>query len=276
MDDVGRVLITADDANVCSNIDRAILELTELGVVTNVALFANTDSQFNCERCLKSDATLSIHLNLTHGHPVSEISQNSTLVTKNGNFFSPKDLLEPSRERLADTISRYKASVLPYLDRNEIECELRAQVHLFERRFGELPIYNSFHQDLDTDDRVFDLVECCSNIPKTREHLLQSGQLAGFQYSLFDESTSPQSYVPKVEKMLSSAILTSAKCGGVPFEIALHPSTCSAGLKAFTAYREQRVYEFDAWRSDNVVAIVRSGNRDGTIISFPVDAPGRV
>lgn len=275
MDGVGRLLITADDANVNSNIDHAILELIELGVVTNVALFANTNSGSGFERCITSDTSISIHLNLTHGQPVSDTYHNATLVNKKGYFLSPKDLLESSSGDLGNAIAKYKSSVLPHINSDEIIGELRAQVEKFKAHYGKIPIYNSFHQDLDSDDRVFDLIEGCKFIPKTRQHLLESGDLSGFHYTLFDQNNSPQSYISEVEKMLSSAIKISSKSGGAPFEIALHPSTSAVGLDAFTAYRKQRVNEFDAWRSDKIASIVRSGSREGSIISFSIDAAVR-
>lgn len=276
MDGAGRILITADDANVNSNIDHAILELVELGVVTNVALFANTGSGSGFERCFSSDTSISIHLNLTHGQPASDTSQNATLVNNKGNFLSPKDLLESSSVDLEDAITKYKFSILPHINSDDIIFELRAQAKNFEDNYGVIPIYNSFHQDLDSDTRIFDLIHSCKLIPNTRQHLLKSGDLSGFHYTLFDQNNSLQSYISEVEKMLSSAIKISSKNGGVPFEITLHPSTSFVGLEAFTAYRKQRVNEFNAWRSDKIVSIVRSGNREGSIISFPIDATERI
>lgn len=276
MNSIGRILITADDANVNSCIDQAILDLTDLGVVTNVAVFANTDGNFNVNQCLKNEVSISIHLNITHGSPICETDSVSTLVNPEGIFFSPKDIFDFTNCSLQDAILQYQSEVLPTLNQEQILRELRAQVKAFTTHFGKLPIYNSFHQDLDKNHLLYKFVDSDSTIPPTRAHLTKSGKLSGFCYRLFDNSTPYDSYVSGVKDMLLTAISVSAKNKGAPFELALHPSSGTAQLDEFTAYRLQRVYEFEAWRSENVVSLIRSGRRDGAIVEFPVDAEGNV
>jgi predicted glycoside hydrolase/deacetylase ChbG (UPF0249 family) len=276
MNSIGRILITADDANVNSCIDRAILELTDLGVVTNVAVFANTDGDFDVSQCLKNKVSISIHLNITHGSPICKTDSVSTLVNPEGIFFSPKDIFDLNNCSLQDAILLYQSEVLPAMNQEQILRELRAQVEAFTIHFGKLPVFNSFHQDLDKDHHLYKLADIDSTIPRTRAHLIKSGELSGFYYRLFDELAPLSSYVSDVQDMLLEAISVSAKNKGAPFEVALHPSSGIAQLDQFTAYRAQRVYEFEAWRSESVVSLIKLGRREGAIVEFPVDTKGNV
>jgi predicted glycoside hydrolase/deacetylase ChbG (UPF0249 family) len=270
MSGFGCVVITADDANFCRSVDDAVLDLVDAGVVTNVAAFANSVTSFDFEACHRHGATIGAHLNLTSGAPISSPEFLQTLLNESNKFISPMSLIKAEDESLFDAIERHQKLVVSQYSMNEVVTELNAQLSRLRLEAGVLNGWHSFHQDLDILDQIAAALGHVKSLPSTRVRNQRIGVLSGSNYELHQSEISADEAFKKTVSMIEAAVEKSAKVGGAPFEIALHPAKNLSGLSDFTAYSTQRLLEFEIWMSDDIRKIVSSGVRRGNTISFPV------
>ncbi len=112
------LIINADDLCMNDETSRAITESFQSGIVTSTSAFVNfPGAVVNLQRIHKEypELPIGLHLNLTEGKPVLSSNEISSLVDKNGNFYSPDKIIS----RLAD------------MKIEEVRKELNAQVKLF-------------------------------------------------------------------------------------------------------------------------------------------------
>lgn len=275
MEKYGSLIVTADDANIIGAIDLAIVELASLGVVTNIAAFMSGEPTRQFSEIVASDASIGIHFNLTYGRPKRNPEDIQSLVdVRTGNFFAPRDFIESGDSSLFDAIHRHQNEVVSQYAAEEIKMELRSQMACFDELQIPTEGRHSFHQDLDKVDRVSELLASDPDLPETRALQLKSKSICGFHYKLFPPEADLNNCQSEVLAMLHKAVRTSSNEGGIPFEIALHPSISCAGLREFTEYTQQREMEFAVWSSGPVRDFFASGERIGNEIRFPVSSLG--
>ena len=130
-----RLIVNADDYGWSSGITDGILRAHKEGVVTSASLMANQPaSEYAIERLQQFPGLgVGVHLNLSHGRPVSPPSVVPTLVRADGTFY-------PS----AEMVTRLKKwQVSP----REIEREFRAQINWVKER-GVQPTHLDSHNHL--------------------------------------------------------------------------------------------------------------------------------
>jgi len=113
-----RLIITADDLGINSQRSHGIFMAAEQGVVTNASLMVTTsDSEAAARKAQERDLPTGLHLNLTHGAPISKDGHIESLLTTDGFFLGREDL----ERRLQES------EIQP----EHIERETRAQIEWF-------------------------------------------------------------------------------------------------------------------------------------------------
>lgn len=84
------LLITADDFGMCEWVDRAILDLAKVGMVTTTNVITNMETFHNARVLMEAfpEFSVGIHWNVTTGNPLSIPSEIPSLVDDNGTFHS--------------------------------------------------------------------------------------------------------------------------------------------------------------------------------------------
>lgn len=85
-----KLIVSADDFGIGRRVTDAIIDCHVNGIVTSTTLMANMPAaEYACRRAKECpELGVGIHLNLTDGKPISEISKIPDLVDENGRFLS--------------------------------------------------------------------------------------------------------------------------------------------------------------------------------------------
>lgn len=124
------VLITADDFGMCDWVDRAILDLAQVGMITTTNVITNMESLEN-GRLLRDafpNVSVGIHWNVTTGLPVSPSFEIPSLLDETGRFHS------------GDRFWRYMSD--GKINMEEMEKELLHQYEVFREICGEAAYWN--------------------------------------------------------------------------------------------------------------------------------------
>jgi hypothetical protein len=127
-----RLIVNADDLGMSRGITDGILLAHQRGIVTSASLMVNqAASDYALEQLLHAPKLdVGIHLNLCAGFPVLPPSEVPTLVTKQGKFYSPREIIR----------KLWRWQVSP----GEIEAEFRAQIRWMKAR-GLTPTHADSH-----------------------------------------------------------------------------------------------------------------------------------
>ncbi|HZY24906.1 MAG TPA: ChbG/HpnK family deacetylase, partial [Bacteroidales bacterium] len=90
------LIINADDLCMNNETSKRIIEAYKSGIVTSTSAFvAFPDAVANLQRIHKEypELPIGLHLNLTEGKPVLSPTEIPSLVDKNGNFYSPDNII---------------------------------------------------------------------------------------------------------------------------------------------------------------------------------------
>lgn len=252
--------IIADDAAQSSNIDSAIRDLAIRGILTGVAAFANF-GRLPEQRMLASlGVKIGIHLNISSGRPLSQPDTIASLVDAEGNFRSPR-AADSSPRAIADAILSYQAHHLSNVEETQVIAELQTQIGLFEQIIGQAPAFVAIHHDLDRDERLQAiLTRTFPNLPG-RQQRVQSSMLAGYFYIFLSEMDTLSTAIQSVRELILQAVKKSFAAQGRPSEIVCHPGHVSPPTTTFTVYNQQRQQEYEAWRSNSILSLLRRGSR---------------
>lgn len=150
-------LITADDYGFCEEVDTAIENLAEKGILSTTNVLMNFRTDFSTSPLKKiSRFSIGIHWNVTCGRPVTEEEKIPSLVDESG-YFWPIDEFR----------RRYMRNLI---NPQELELELENQLQLFYREFGQ-PEYWNTHENSSLypkEFRIFEKVALKHNIRCTR------------------------------------------------------------------------------------------------------------
>lgn len=265
--EVGRLIVTADDAGVSDSIDEAIIDLARKGAITALAAFANF-GRLDHIKSAQRYCDLTLHLNISSGHPLTRPQKIPHLLDDRGAFRSPMSLVRDEAEALEKAIQRYGELVLSAIPISEIGQEFQEQLAQFISIIGSCPNTGSVHHDLDKFFSVDQSLRTCVGLPQCRQQLLRAGKLSGFRYLFCAKGETSDGHVERVRLLISEGLGTSRARDGKPFEIALHPAKSGDQLSDFTAYREGREIEYEAWRSPMILKILAKGVRSGPFLEF--------
>jgi predicted glycoside hydrolase/deacetylase ChbG (UPF0249 family) len=112
------LIINADDLCMDDETSNAVIEAYRTGIVTSTSAFVTFTNPIQTLQGIHKeypDLPIGLHLNLSEGKPVLSASEIPSLVDKNGNFYSPDNIIS----KLAD------------MKIEEVRKELNAQVKLF-------------------------------------------------------------------------------------------------------------------------------------------------
>jgi predicted glycoside hydrolase/deacetylase ChbG (UPF0249 family) len=137
---VKSLIVNADDFGLTTGVSRGILEAHCRGIVTSTTLLVNCPIPEDLLKELKASVLgVGLHLNLTHGAPISPPGEVPTLVDEEGK------LIRDARQ------------VAVAAKPEEAALELRAQVAMFVRLMGRTPTHLDSHHHV---GRHAPILEC--------------------------------------------------------------------------------------------------------------------
>jgi chitin disaccharide deacetylase len=128
------VIITADDFGMCQDVDDAIIDLIEFGTLTTTNVLTNMETLSNAKILRENykHVSVGIHWNVTTGRPISDVSEISTLVNEDGEFYP---------------LNEFKIRMNSgKINANHMKIELENQYKLFKQYCGE-PDYWNTHEN---------------------------------------------------------------------------------------------------------------------------------
>lgn len=154
------MIITADDYGMCDSVNRAIDACIEAKVVLSTNVMTNMDVANEASQLKKKYPYVSVgcHYNFTVGRPISPVDQVRSLVDKNGEFLSFKEI-------------RQKCKNKTYIF-EEVAREMRAQWERYVEICGE-PDYWNTHENVHVYPKLYQLFTDKSlefGIKKMRSH----------------------------------------------------------------------------------------------------------
>lgn len=250
----GSLRFTADDVGASEGVDSAVVELCAAKLVSTAAILANRLLESTVVSLERLGCEIGVHLNVTSGQPISQCDSIRSLVTANGDFHAPKDYVMSGDQSPLDAVRRYHIEAVPNFDAAELLWEFRAQRAFCRSIASSLSNRYSLHHDLDQVENVRATLESVWPEFVTRQCELTRGALSGYGYLFASPDEPVDSYTLRLVQFLRQSAAISARCHGVPYEIAVHPARNANSLEDFTVYREGRVTEYLA-----LLRIVDSG-----------------
>src|SRR5690606_25946895 len=137
-----RIIINADDFGMTKSVNKAIIELMELGTVTSTTVMVNMPYAEEATQLLEiPNISVGLHFNLTEGKPVSDPDKVKSLIDKNGMFHHKKELESRAKKNL--------------IDKNEVLLELKNQYDKLFSILGNHISHFDSHQGLNRIPVVF-------------------------------------------------------------------------------------------------------------------------
>lgn len=163
MSNASQIIITADDFGLTRGITDTILETVDKGPVTNVSVMPNGDAfDYAIQEYLKrkEKLSLSVHLNLTEGKPLSKPDEVPLLVGRDGMF----------KHSVGGLLFSYFMSFSKKKYRQQIRTELNSQIRRVSdaiQENGNVVSVNG-HQHVHMLPFVFDELIALTNLPPVR------------------------------------------------------------------------------------------------------------
>ncbi len=276
-------IINADDYGMALEINDAIERLLKLGCISSTSIMVNMPYVEHIARLLLEvpDIGVGVHLTLSQGKPLSPVHEISTLVDKNGDFFSYSQLI--------------KKSIRGSISFKQCKLELRRQI----LRAKELTDYRIDHWNSHKGIHRFEplmslFLSVCSEmkIPamRTPKHywissgshnlFLSTVRLSGGlksklieTYYLWLRWRSGRCFaVPKGILVLSELdhideFINRKKDWDGVFEIVCHPATSTSGLGQ-TSLLSERVKEYETLTKPEIVKILAESKKANLLITF--------
>lgn len=273
-----KYLITADDYGFCKEVDQAIENLAQKGILSTTNVLMNFRKDFS-DSPLKQMKRFSIgiHWNVTCGKPVTEIDKIPSLVDSEGTFWPIDEFRR-----------RYKRNLI---NDCELELELENQFQLFNKEFGQ-PEYWNTHENSSLYPREFKVFEkvalkhnirCTRNFQrvyidydnckglkrKLREFFVSS--YVNVKYGIIERRkfTMPEgrivTFVNRTKTEINRLRYALANTDKKTVEIIIHPAI-TGDNPLFGNITSDRVDEYNCFMSDEFYRLFE--NEDAEIISF--------
>lgn len=137
-----RIIINADDFGMTKSINKAIIELMNLGTVTSTTVMVNMPYAKEATQLLEiPNTSVGLHFNLTEGKPVSDPSKVKSLIDSNGLFHNKKKLESRAKKNL--------------ISKDEVLLELKNQYDKLFSILGSNISHFDSHQGLNRIPVVF-------------------------------------------------------------------------------------------------------------------------
>ena len=137
-----KLIVNADDLGLSLHRDKGIFDLISLGIVTSVSVVVNTETFFSstCHEILKiikqkKEISVGLHLNLTEGKPISNISNpnaENSILDENGYFIGKAQFHEAASNQ--------------NIDLEQVNNEIKSQIVAFVNSLGFYPNHVNGHQ----------------------------------------------------------------------------------------------------------------------------------
>lgn len=273
-----KYIITADDYGLCPEVNSAIEQLAEKGILSTTNVLTNFQTDFSNSPIKQYKRfSVGLHWNVTTGKPVTDCSKIPTLVDKNGSFYS-----------IDEFRSRYREGrICP----KELALELQSQYDLFYKEFGQPSYWNSHENSalFPKEYGVFKRVALQNGIKATRnfqrvyiDYDLSGGvgrRLREFAVSMyvnvkFGKIEKRKFVMPEgrivtfcnasktdIERMRNGLAKTNKKS----IEVIIHPATDGKN-PLFGNIAEDRVTEFETYMTDAFLELFE--NEKAHIVSF--------
>lgn len=259
-----KIIVTADDYGMCEIVDKAIEAGIENGFITTTNVMLNMETLHNAKnlRGRFPHISIGIHWNVTTGRPICNTKDISTLVNKDGEFWSINEFKK-----------RYSKGLI---ENDELEKELEAQYTLFEKVCGKADYWNT-HENSSLHTKafyVFAKVAKNHGIQATRtfQRVYYDKKKLGFKRGLreFFVKRFFQIWFTKIRKIFKmptarvvsfnkkskteSDILLNAllKDGRDNIEVVFHPAT-TGEYRYFGNISDERVNEYEFVSSCSIV-----------------------
>jgi predicted glycoside hydrolase/deacetylase ChbG (UPF0249 family)/glycosyltransferase involved in cell wall biosynthesis len=189
------VVVNADDLGYSEWRDAGIFRAYKEGLVTSASLLVNgTSAKSAARRAIKEGLHIGLHLNLTEGTPLTELSQIPTLLTKDSKLMYKESFWNACLTANADFL-------------NQVILETRAQLHKFKRLTGGI---SATHLD------GHQHVHVAPGIAKVLAPLLSAEGIVSTRIP--DENVAALTWVPKSVRVRWAARIESAKASRVIYE----------------------------------------------------------
>ena len=273
-----KFIITADDYGMCPEVNSAIEQQEEKGILSTTNVLTNFQNDFSDSPLRKyRNFSVGIHWNVTTGKPVTDADKIPSLIDSQGNFHS----IDEFRKRFAKGL----------INKAELKTELDNQYDIFYRYFGTADYWNT-HENSSLFPKEFNFFEkvalekniratrnfqrvyidydlCRGFKRKIREFAVSTfvnfrfGILARKNFKMPDGRVITFENISKtdIERMRNGLNKTHKKT----IEIVIHPAT-SGDNPIFGNITSDRVVEFNKYMSDDFFNLFK--NRDAEIISF--------
>lgn len=256
-----RVVINADDFGISDGVCRAILELFNIGAISNTTIMvASYDSlhyllKWNVSTLAKRAG---IHLQLTSGKPVSPPREVPSLVDRQG-YFLPKERLVAVGEP------------------QDVETEWRRQIEVGSDMLGEMPTHLDSHHGVHRIPRFFDVylsiayryhipVRGAIN-PKLERKRKQQG-VKGSSYLIRDWTGKRLGSTDLIERIIEARNFIDSN---EIIEVVTHPGYSDSYLRSISSLNDAREYDFKALKEMNSESILLK--RQVVLVSYPDFTP---
>jgi len=140
---MNKLIITADDFGMCKDVNDAIMDCVNSGVIKSVNVLPNMPDAYDPRLIERHDSiSIGLHWTLTTGKSVLDASFVPSLVGTTGEFLDSQIFRAAIKKR--------------QIDRSEIKQELIAQYDRFVSIYGK-PNYWTSHENIHTNMRLFHL-----------------------------------------------------------------------------------------------------------------------
>lgn len=236
-------LVTADDVGILKSIDKAVQELIVKGIINNISIFINSNSDKTWIKEFSEDINLSLHLTFSNGNPLTDIKLVPSLVDDNGYFRKPFKPNTGDSEEINKSIQDFLAYVEENACEKELELECLAQFNKFYDVFGRKPDFINVHHDLDKSPKIYRIIKKCCPTYQTRKMLLDTKTWRACLYRFLSDDLDIERAIKEISMMVSKAH-TMEKESGMPVEVIFHPAFYSSELQRFSAYAAAREIEY--------------------------------
>ncbi len=141
-----KVIINADDYGYTKFKNEGIIKSHEEGVLTSTTVMINKVSQAAVDKLLKYKKTLGIglHLNLTNGSPISNLTDVPSLINESGVMFRPQTWERSVWDEFGNR-----------MDSKEIEHEFNLQLDEFKKKMKIMPSHLDSHHFIASHKKIF-------------------------------------------------------------------------------------------------------------------------
>ncbi|KAA8745360.1 ChbG/HpnK family deacetylase [Paenibacillus sp. UASWS1643] len=243
-----KLIVNADDFALTMGVTQGIIKGMKEGLITDTSVLVNAKSFDESIQLAKENGitSMGVHLTLTFSKPLLPRSEVKSIVDDHGDFFRKPHLIPKT------------------YNKNEVYCELKAQIEKFLSTGMELNHLDTHHGFSALDATMIEVVTGLAkeyNVPLRRDDLLSDDRELKelFLSSVAGTDLTTHLYVlsgDKKEQRIVS-ILAAHKDTPDTVEIACHPGLVDEDLLRISSLTYEREEDLKAFVSEQVMAYVK-------------------